>query len=206
MGLVRTQVVRHLLPGDPERDAIVNDVWHTIGTGPGPVFPVDYDNHANEMLALFSGQATGSGRTFLAYSYSGLTIKVYEMSDPKPRVPRSTRTYTPSTYGSGFGPRESACCLSYYHLHPSIKTERGRIYVGPFNASDMTEHVPLAMMQQILDLGHGLFDIGGENVAHVVWSHKLQTSSVVQNYWVNSNWDVQRSRDTKEIQRITLAP
>jgi len=58
----------------------------------------------------------------------------------------------------------------------------------------------------LLDLGHGLFDIGGENVAHVVWSPTRRTTSVVQHYWVNDQWDTTRSRDVKETNRITLAP
>ena len=58
----------------------------------------------------------------------------------------------------------------------------------------------------LCDLGHGLFDIGGENVAHVVHSPTKQTETVVQTYWCNDLWDDMSSREGKELHRTKLSP
>jgi hypothetical protein len=206
MALIRTQIVQTVRQADPARDACVNDVWHTVDNTiiwGGP----DYQNHANEIRDLFSGQAAGHGATFRVYSGRGLLVKVYNFADPKPRPIRAQATYTPTTWEvAGLGPREIASCLSYYGTNKGIATQRGRIYIGPFAASAMAETVPQAYQDELIDLGHGLFDIGGENVAHVVHSHKLLTDTVVQNYWVNDLWDHMSSREEKELHRTTLAP
>ncbi len=206
MTLVRAQVVQQVRQADPTRDNCVNDVYHTVDNTivwGGP----DFQNHANEIRDLFAGLATGSGSTFVMYGGRGLTVKVYDMADAKPRVPRAIATHTPTTWQTAqLGPRQMACCLSYYGNNPGIPSQRGRIYIGPFLQSDMFETVEAGYRANLLDLGHGLFDIGGENVAHVVHSPTKNTDTVVQNYWVNDLWDNMSSREEREQARDKLAP
>jgi len=204
--LVRAQIVQQVRQADLGREFVVNDVYHEIADG--IVWGgVDFQNHANELRDLFAGLASGSGSTFLLYANRGLTVKVYNMGDAKPRMPKAIATHTPTTWESaGLAPREVACCVSYYGINPGIKTGRGRIYVGPFLLSALAETVTASTATELLDLGHGLFDIGGQNVKHVVHSQKLGTNTTVQNYWVNNLWDTMRSREQREGQRWKLAP
>ena len=205
MPLIRSQIVQIVRPSDPPRDYCVNAVYHTIAAG-GFDPSVDYQNHANEMRDLFGGQATGSGSTFHIYLQRDLIVKVYDMADAKPRPIRATAIYTPAVHESAaLGPREVSVCLSYYGTR-NLPRERGRIFIGPIQLSNLAETVPSAIRDELVDLGHGLFDIGGENVAHVVHSPTANTDTVVQNYWCNDLWDTMRSREEKEGARTRLAP
>lgn len=206
MALIRSQIVQTVRQNDPARDFCVNDVYHTVDNSVvwgGP----DYQNHANEIRDLFAGLNTTSGATFQLYADRGLLVKVYNMADPKPRIIRAQAVLTPTSWDTAaLAPRELACCLSYYGTNRGIPSQRGRIYIGPFGHGDALETVSMAVANTLLDLGHGLFDIGGENVAHVVHSPTKQTDTVVQNYWVNDLWDHMSSREEREANRWTLAP
>lgn len=206
MTLVRSQIIQTVRQADVPRDYCVNDVYHQIATG--IVWGgADFQNHANEIRDLFAGKNTTSGATFQTYSGRGLTVKCYDMADPKPRQIKGQATYVPTTWQvAALGPREIACCLSYYGTNPGIPSQRGRIYIGPFTSSLMTEVIDPTIRNQLTDLGHGLFDIGGQNVKHVVHSPTKMTDTTVQNYWVNDLWDVIRKREQKEQARTRLAP
>lgn len=204
MPLVRSQVVRQVRAADPPRDFCVNDVYHTIASG-GFNPATDYQNHANEIRDLFAGNDPGSGSGFGFYRGSNLTVKVYDMADPKPRAPRATSVTGAVFSTAALAPRIIACCLSY-RGGQNIPSHRGRIYIGPFLNAEMGENVPSEVFTGLLSLGHGLFDIGGENVAHVVHSPTKNTDTVVQTYWVNDLWDVMHSREEKEASRQTLNP
>jgi hypothetical protein len=206
MALIRAQIVQTVRQADPGRDYCVNDVYHTVDNTiiwGGP----DYQNHANELRDLFAGGNTTSGKTFQLYASRGLTVKVYDMADEKPRQPRAVATHTPTVWETAaLAPRQIAVCLSYYGTNPGIPSGRGRIYIGPFLAASMAETVGQNIQDELCDLGHGLFDIGGENVAHVVHSPTKVTNTVVQNYWVNDLWDNMSSREERELHRTRLAP
>ena len=64
----------------------------------------------------------------------------------------------------------------------------------------------------VLVLGHALFDIGGENVAHVLYHpkasahHAAGTTSVITNYTASDSWGVQRRRGLRPTTRSTLHP
>lgn len=206
MPIVHSQIVRTVKQGDPAKDFCVNNVYHDIASG-GFDPSTDWQNHANEIRDLFAGLASPSGSSFQLYSNSGLLVKVYDNDEAKPRLPKAQATYTPTNWANyAMGPRDVQCCLSFYHANPSVKRERGRIYIGPWPATRLAEHVDPLDLNMLLDLGHGLFDIGGENVSHVVYSPTGHSTSVVQHYWCNNQWDTIRSRDVKETNRVTLAP
>lgn len=206
MPLIRSEITIQNYTTEVPRDNCVNVVYHTIGDS---LFDpsVDYQNHADQMKTLFSGHATGSGTTFTEYIHRGITVKVYDMTDVKPRPERAVSVYTPTSWSTdaAFGPRQVALCLSYYSTR-NLPRQRGRIFIGPLDTVYMTEVPPSGLYNMILDLGHGLFDIGGENVAHVVWSPTGDASHVVSDYWVNNAWDTMRSRLEKESSRVTLHP
>lgn len=206
MSLIRAQIVQQVRQADPTRDYCVNDVYHEVGTGIVWGDP-DYQNHAQELLALFAGGAATTGGLFQLYANRGVTVKVYDMADAKPRVPRAVKIHVPTTWESAnLAPRDLACCLSFYAHNPGMKHERGRIYIGPWKQNDVFETVQPTFRDMLLDLGHGLFDIGGQNVAHVVHSPSKQINTVVANYWVNDLWDHMSSRQEREMARSTLAP
>lgn len=204
---VVSQVTCQNFSGEVPADAGVNVVHHTIDdSGFNP--SVDYQNHANEVRDLFSFIKTGPGSTFDLYKGKWVTVKVYDMADPKPRPERAVATHTPTTPNSeiAYGPRQVALVLSFY-AGRNLPSFRGRIYVGPMTAGNQNSLRPTSInMNEVLDLGHGLFDLGGENVAHVVYSPTHLATHVVTDYWVDDSWDTMRSRLEKPTTRVRLHP
>jgi hypothetical protein len=205
MTTIRSEIVT-FFPTDAPADYCTNTVWHDSGTN---VFDpaTDFQNHANELRDLFTGQDTDHPE-FNQYHGRHVTVKCYDWADPKPRPVRGMATYVPSSPDSAglIGPRQVAVVLSYYGTR-NLVHQRGHIYIGPLYTSEMGPNPDNGqLIQPIIALGHGLFDIGGENVAHVVHSEKLDTNTVVQNYWVDNRWDTQRRRLPKATGRTTLAP
>jgi hypothetical protein len=205
MPTVRAEVITHL-PGDVPADFATNTVFHTIGDG---VFDpsTGYQNHADELKTLFSGADPTHG-LFAQYKFRDIEVKVYDLADPLPRPIRATSTFTPGAPDApaDLGPRQVALVLSFYGTR-NLVSQRGHIYIGPLDHGVMDGPTPSTdLLGQVLDLGHGLFDIGGENVAHVVRSRKLESNTVVANYWVDNRWDTQRRRLPKASTRVAVAP
>jgi len=206
MPTVRSEITIQNYSTEVPKDNSMNVVHHTIAdSGFNPA--VDYQNHSNEISTLFSGHNTTTGSTFNQYRGRAVTVKVYDLADPHPRPLRATTHYDPTTFDSDstLAPRNVALCLSFFATR-NLPRQRGRIFIGPV-LSSYTGLLPSSILyNMILDLGHGLFDIGGENVAHVVYSPTGATSHVITDYWVNNQWDTMRSRLEKETTRVRLHP
>jgi hypothetical protein len=205
MTLVRAEVT-HRASDDIPADYCTNTVYHEVDSGivwGGP----DYQNHANELRDAFSG-STAETAAFSMYSDRHIEVRVYDMADAKPRPIKATSDYVPNTPASAddFGPSQVALVLAYY-ADRNIPSHRGHIYIGPWRVSQTGLYAPSqADMDGLLALGHGLFDIGGENVAHVVYSTKHANTQVIKTYWCDNRWDTQRRRLPKASSRVTLSP
>jgi hypothetical protein len=101
---------------------------------------------------------------------------------------------------SGIAPRQLALCLSWY-CSLNIKGKRGRIYIGPFQTTDMAEYASSALMSKLIALGGLLHTPGGPDVVHTVHHVASDTFSDVTNYFCNNRWDTMRSRLPKETAR-----
>jgi hypothetical protein len=207
-------IVKMEFNGANPQDATVHSVYHDISGG--PVLPTDWQNHANQVRDCFAGLAAGYA-AFTVYHARKVTVEAYDMADAKPRPQKATAIYTPTPIGNwdpsnteGFP--QIAACLSYY-VDRNIRGQRGRLYIGPFTAptgniyTPPAQLVPASLRTNIVTLGHALFDVGGENVAHVLWSEKHSASvGSISDYWVDDSWDVQRRRKVKSTSRTTLHP
>ena len=206
MSVVRSQVTVQVRSGDPLKDYTVNVVHHTIDTGIVWGDP-DYQNHANQVRDAFvNGHASDGFPVFGVYTNRVVTVKVYALADAEPRPVKAISVHTPAVMESAqLGPRSIALCLSFYSDR-NLPSTRGRIYIGPWLNSAMGEVPAVNFQQELLNLGHALFDVGGENVSHTVWSPTHQSTSVVKHYWCNDVWDVVHSRLPKELHREQYAP
>ena len=161
-------LVTTFLSTDKLEDYCTNTVWHTIGEN---IFDpsTDYQNHANEIRDLFAGNDSAHPQGGRFYHGRHIRVIVYDLADAKPRPERAVALYSPATEDSFtiYGPHQVACVLSFYGTR-NLPRQRGRIYVGPVSRADQAVTVQSDFTGAILELGHGLFDIGGENVAHVV--------------------------------------
>jgi hypothetical protein len=199
-------LVTTFLSTDKPEDYCTNTVWHTIDADfPNP--GVGYQSHADEIRDLFAGRNPTYPQGGHFYLGRNIRVIVYDLADAKPRPERAVSTYTPSTPDAvgDYGPHQVACVLSYYGTR-NLPRQRGRIYIGPVKRDDQAVSIQSSFSDAILQLGHGLFDTGGENVAHIVHSEVSGLDTVVQNYWVDDSWDVVRRRKLGAGGRKTLAP
>lgn len=159
----------------------------------------------------------------ITQEFSGMvpTLKIYNLIEPKPRVPIAEYTLTALTTGSQRAPREISCVVSYraeYVSGVSPRRRRGRIYLGP-------------LTQQVFDTASGLFTSGTVSTistaadafvtasdsattwAWVVYSPTTDISGTgeagmyeVVAGWVDNNPDIQRRRGAAGGTRTHYAP
>lgn len=212
MPLVRAEVTTQCSDSIPA-DFCTNVVYHQIDTVGFGVLPVDWDNHADEILGCFNG--TTGATPFFGYSDRRINVKLYDMADALPRAEKSNRTWTSAgiTTESALGIRQGAVVLSYF-AGRNLPSLRGHIYLGPFGGAELAHLRPQpTLLAQVLGLGQALFDVGGANVSHEVfsvWHNKVKRAepihTTVTDYWVDNSWDVQRRRKTKATARSVLHP
>jgi hypothetical protein len=191
MALLRS-LVTSFMTGDISRDYVTNTVYHTVGLGvlTGP----DYDNHAQEILDAFKGAAPD---VFPVYQARNVDVKVYDMADAEPRPERSHKSATGNE--GHVTPAELAVTLSYY-ADRNIQGSRGRIFIGPVHIADINYRPTDTVRAGVLKLGDALFNIGGENVAHVLYhpkttpEHAAGSTSVINHYRVSDSWGVVHRR------------
>jgi hypothetical protein len=216
-GVIRTELTMSY-DDDISRDYFTNTVHHHVGWS-GVQVQTDYDNHAQEVLDAFSGHSAGY-EGFTQYSGINISAKVIDLGDPgsidAPRQVRSVKSYSPSggalQRASG-GPGQLAAVLSYY-AGGNVAGQRGRIYLGAFaHGAPAGPVITPTTTAMLVILGHALFDIGGENVAHVIYHPRLTKSghaagsySVVQHYYVANDWAVIRRRAIRSTGRTTVNP
>jgi hypothetical protein len=199
--IARVIVTTQPRSADPPKDFVDNTLhFQAAGTPAG----TDWQSLADAVKAAMY-KTSGSGNPFVHYGGRAGTIKVYDLADPKPRPERGVSIYTPGSFEAlALGPRCTALCLSFYSDR-NLKHQRGRIYIGPFNASDQTEKPSTPLMTEIAHLGDALYAVsaaaGPAGWLHGVYSEVQALFYPANHYWCNDVWDVMRSRLPKELIR-----
>lgn len=131
-------------------------------------------------------------------------VRAYDLGDTSPRVPRARVKTLNGGYGTGAaaGPQEVALCLSYF-AGTNLPRKRGRMYFGPFQVGQMATRPSDILIGQIGDFAAAISNLGGVNVDWVQYSPTTGAFSKVTNWWVDDEWDTQRSRGVKATKRIT---
>lgn len=131
----------------------------------------------------------------LAAPINFIEVGAYEIPDllGAPTGPPKGKGLASFSTAVAGGPREVACCLSYY-ADRNEPRRRGRMYFGPLAASAMAERPSTALANAILAIGSGINDLGGLDVNWVQYSPTDNASRTVTNMYVDNAWDTQRSR------------
>lgn len=139
---------------------------------------------------------------------TGHTLKIYDRGDPVPRVPVVEVTYDfPSAPAGGSLPHQVAMCLSFQAVKLSGESQarrRGRIYVGPLDQAVCgTNGRPVSSAVTLLrNAGDALLTFTGTlSVDWSIYSPTNGFSSVVDNGWVDDQFDIQRRRAREAISR-----
>lgn len=144
------------------------------------------------------------------------TTKIYNLDDPKPRVPRLERTETLTgavKVANGTTPPEAAVCMSYHGEFESgmnKASQRGRIYLGALTtewfATAGANQFPLVSPNAIAKLNTRaqlLRTAVEPDWQWVVYSRKLDQSFPVVGGWVDNAIDTQRRRGNAATNRTS---
>jgi hypothetical protein len=179
------------------------------------------DNHvsaADDIAAALTDFYEGTNPAYPVGAYlhpcvsNAAVIKVYKLSDAKPREP-VTRTYTSSvTRANGQGiPEEAAITLSFSAAAPHTARRRGRVYLGPLNvgtveedASSKASYVRAACRADIAAAAVRLAN--HEDAGWLIHSTMAGgTFSEVVTGWIDDAFDTQRRRGPDARSRYTWA-
>ncbi len=188
---------------DPTKDRITNTLHFKSDMSPDNVFTgEDY-----EQIGIDVRNAWAVGQPVYCRGVDRVEVKVYNLEDPQPRMPRAA--VTGNVTMTNHGVREVCLCLSFSDGTNS-RRKRGRIYMGPF-APDQLHEVPgTTIRSAVHTLADRMAGIGGINVDWCVFSptefaasQQLGAAMVpVQKSWVDDAWDTQRRRGIPPSTRL----
>lgn len=211
------QVTMPLYTGIPE-DSIVN-TFHFNWAGGGDPDSLDWVFLKNKIRDFYTAVFTNSGTAGMApyVNQTAVGFKAWDLTDPVPRAPVFSETYSGAAVqsGSSYLPSEVAICLSYHGAPVSgldQRNRRGRIYLGGLGScgTAATSGTPTVMprptstiMNNMSTAAHDLLTIvapGGAFV-WVVYSPTLAAivgppgdATPVVGGWVDDAFDTQRRR------------
>lgn len=188
-------------------DAVTN-TFHFHQTDMVMPFPYDVDNVVDLITDFYTAAPSGGGNPLLSFmttkSLSGAyTIKIYNMEDPKPRVPIKIEA---GDWSGGMGngtplPAEVTLCMSYQAEPISGQPQarrRGRIFLPPVSSVHLADpgrpsgNYVLQVQRAAKDLKNAAD--ASINWEWVVWSVKNNDHALVYEGWVDNAWDTQRRR------------
>jgi hypothetical protein len=218
MAILRVQTSLERITGLPE-DRVVNTFHFSTGLPQAP--EGDYDLVINNVLNFFAGETpAGAGATggSIFGNLSNLvgagqvhTIKVYNLSDPMPRPPRRTQTFSAVAATGTPLPADVALVLSQnaaFLPGTDPKRRRGRTYIGPLAQSTLSNQLAggdvrpsLTVRNAMANAGKRLMDAPGPT--WVVWSPTYGTSAPIERVRIDDQFDTQRRRGGKPTEFIT---
>lgn len=143
---------------------------------------------------------------------TGGRIKMYNMSDPEPRVPVFDEAMVLAGGGTGSSlPAEVALCLSFQALRISGTDQshrRGRIFWGPLNTSqvDTAGRPSTSTVTALKNAGQVLWGASeaSSTFKWCVFSPTITTLANVHDGWVDNAFDTQRRRGLVPTARETF--
>lgn len=199
------QIEQTVRQTDVAQDKVENSIFLT--TQAAAAAGADWQALADKVRDIwFDPNKTGTA-PFTRFGNRGGRVFVYDMADAKPRPEKAVSLYGPAVWASTpTGPRQVALCLSFYSGR-NLPTSRGRVFLGPWDNSDMEEHPTSALQQSVMDVGDRLYALATNPIGGLTWtwaihSQKENAFKVVTNYWCNDVWDTQRRRLSKEAGRL----
>ena len=163
--------------------------------------------HFNDADALTSEQELCDDLADALVLWAGATgevsVKSYDAQGTPPVYPNGEAVRNEGIVDSTNYPRELSLCLSYYSER-NIPRRRGRLYlpipiVG--NSANASILPTQTQIDKAMALAPILADLGGTEVDWVVFSRAANAAYPVSNYWVDNEWDVQRSRGLRATTR-----
>lgn len=178
------------------RDRIVNTLhFNLVGTFLSPS-QTQWDSLANDLALVYDALVGASPRE--------VSVKMYDLDDAQPRPVKAQKVLHSGSFPSTAGPREIACCLSFYSER-NLPRNRGRIFLPWFLLGGSVGTRPTSQqMGFALSLYNGFKNLGGADCEWCVFSRADNQHKKVSNGYVDDEWDVIRSRGLKPTTRQTI--
>src|SRR4028119_400165 len=225
MATVRATAILNRVSGKPE-DASVN-VWHfsTIGTPVEADFAVignavaEYYGAISPLIAVNVSTAALAHRVDLATVTMGAAGAADDVVSPIQYV----KQFTMASQVHNALPNEVAVCMSFAGDLSGLQEEsgltrprarrRGRIYLGPIGAGQLTAAAPanepqiaLSCRETVLDAYDNMTTVlaaSSPNTRHVIYSRVGASTAIVTSVSVDNEFDTLRSRGKKPSIRMT---
>lgn len=131
----------------------------------------------------------------------GVVIKCYDRSDPEPRVPVLTDTWSLGV-GTDHMPAEIALVVSFQGVQVSGLPQarrRGRVFLGPFATSILDDSTgrPDSTAMSLLDTAASNLLVASGLASGwnwTVWSTTNGSNTEVDNGWIDNSFDTIRAR------------
>jgi hypothetical protein len=200
-GMIRAEITQQVRSTDVPTDYCMHVIYFHCTSTPA-TGDATWTTLASNIQTAFTSGITGFGGIFTFYGQRGITVKLYNMADAKPRPELGFAVHTPTTWESSpLAPREVALCMSFYSGR-NLRTTRGRLYVGPFPASYLSERPSNAIMQNVVNLGQALKPISVNGSVWSIYSVKDNLLNPATDAWCNDVWDGMSTREGKESTRV----
>lgn len=136
---------------------------------------------------------TGGGRE--------ISVKAYEVTDIRSGPPKGEAIRDVGLFPASPMPRELCICLSYY-AGTNTARKRGRLYIPALMVGTTATARPTITQRNLVATLVPYFSgLGGADVDWVVYSRRDSIARKVSNYWIDDEWDIQRSRGMRPTTR-----
>jgi hypothetical protein len=187
---IRAQLAVEQTSNPLARDDIVNVVHYDLDP---PSTQAAWDALADSLCDVWVA------RGHYPNNVDQVKCSLYDMDEAEPREPHATRL-KPISGVSEPCPREVALCLSFFATR-NLPRRRGRIYVGPWRASDATLRPAADIRSALTAMATGLHAIGGGGNRWCVYSPTDDALWPITDAWVDDEWDTMRSRGLRATTR-----
>lgn len=213
MTILRAQVTIPRDTGLPE-DVVTNTFYFNTG---GDYLVADGAAIQTNLKAFYEKVTAGWSIVQMfskALVVAQAQVKVYDLSDPEPRIPKGQFPLTlaePTNAGSL--PSELCVCASFHAAFDSggIKArKRGRIFLGPVNDGAMTvvNNEPYVSTATLNTVTAAMSQLMSMNTALFKWSVYSQvdaaTAGPVVGGWCDNAFDIQRRRGVAATNRASF--
>lgn len=147
--------------------------------------------------------ATALQTYFLPANGREISVTAYDAQGTPPVLPQGNAIRNVGLAPVSSSPREVALCLSFY-AGTNTPRRRGRLYIPYFAISTSSAGGPRPGSVDRTKVGALvpiLTGLGGTDVDWCVYSRVDDTPHAVTNWWVDDEWDTQRTRGLRSTTR-----
>ena len=131
-----------------------------------------------------------------------VAVRAYDAQGTPPVFPQGEAIINGGLSMNTTVPRELALCLSFYGT-ANRPRNRGRLYIpAAFLSGSIGVRPSTAQRQKVADLVPILTGLGGADVDWSIYSRADAVPRSVQNWWVDDEWDIIRSRGLRSTTRL----